>query len=340
MTTYTHLSSLERKEIGDMKRRWYSLRKIAWILERNVGTISRELKRNSIGSGYDPPAAKAQARVRRMNSKYQGMKIESDRELRSYVIEKLEAKWTPEMISGRLKFVEKEVGGYISTKGIYRWIESVWWQRYQTYLFARKKTWWQRKKRGRKTMIPHRVSIHERPVVAEDRDEVWHWEIDTMVSGKKTGSKVALCVMVDRMSRYSCIERIPNLKGISMNRAIIKRLYSLPRETLTYDNGVENTRHFILRPVLTVVTFFCDAYSSWQKGTVENTIGRIRRTIPKGSDVGKWSKKQIQKIEDQLNQTPKKCLNYKTPLEVITEEIQSSQKQYQPGTNILSIHDG
>ncbi len=86
-----------------------------------------------------------------------------------------------------------------------------------------------------------------------------------MVSGKKTGSKLALCVMVDRMSRYSCIERIPNLKGISMNRAIIKRLQYFPRETLTYDNGVENTKHYILRPVLAIVTFFCDAYSSWQK---------------------------------------------------------------------------
>ena len=114
-------------------------------------------------------------------------------------------------------------------------------------------------------MISHRVSIHERPVAADNRDEVGHWEIDTMVSGKKTGSKVALCVMVDRKTRYCCLERIPNLRGISMNRAIIKRLKSLPRETLTYDNGVENTKHYILRPVLTVVTFFCDAYSSWQK---------------------------------------------------------------------------
>ena len=86
-----------------------------------------------------------------------------------------------------------------------------------------------------------------------------------MVSGKKTGSKIALCVMVDRMTRYSCVERIPNLKGTSMNTAILKRLIHLPRTTLTYDNGVENTKHYILRPILTVVTFFCDAYSSWQK---------------------------------------------------------------------------
>ena len=121
-------------------------------------------------------------------------------------------------------------------------------------------------------MIPHRIGIEHRPQQADTRGEVGHWEVDTMVSGKKTRSKVALCVMVDRMTRYTCIERIPNLRGVSMNTAILKRLNRLPTKTRTYDNGVENTRHYVLRPILAVITFFCDAYSSWQKGTVENTI--------------------------------------------------------------------
>jgi transposase, IS30 family len=330
--TYTHLSYEERQQIRYHLDSGYSLRAIASMLGRSHTSLSRELRRNSCSKrswkGYNPPSAKQKAYVRRKNSKYQGMKMEKDRELRAYVIEKLREQWTPEMISGRLKYCctsnfNETSMDYVSPQWIYDWLYSWWWQRYCKYLPSQQtRVRKRRKKKTKREMIPSRLWIELRESEANDRRGVGHWEVDTMISGKKTGSKVALWVVVDRKSRYTCLYKMKNLQPRMMNAFLEKRLVSLPRTTLTYDNGIENKWHMRLHHILNVLTFFCDPYSSWQKGTVENTIWRIRRYIPKWSDVWRWSTKQIQEIEDWLNHTPRKCLNYKTPYEVMQEGIQ------------------
>ena len=130
-------------------------------------------------------------------------------------------------------------------------------------------------------MIPYRVSISQRPLEAYKRSVVGHWEVDTIVSGKKTKSKAALCVCVDRMSNYAKVVPIPNLKPDSMNQALIRALGDLPCHTITYDNGIENKGHMAIKRILNCLTFCCHPYCSWEKPIVENVNGRIRRFIAK-----------------------------------------------------------
>lgn len=337
-TTYTHLSTEERQQIGLHLSKGYSLRSIATMLGRSHTSLSRELRRNSIKKGYDPPSAKVKTRVRRMQSKYQWMKIEYDRNLRSYVIEHLEQGWTPEMIAGRLKYCgdtwEEKYLDYISAKGIYHWLYSSWWQRYCKYLPSkrvkvRKKIG---KKKKKREMIPNAVCITERSTEANKRKKVWHWEADTIVSGKKTKSKAALCTLVDRKSRYTKIYKMKDMKPSTMNTALTTSLIWLPCKTCTYDRGIENKWHEEIKKKLKCLTFFCHSYCSWEKGTNENTNGRIRRFVPKGCDINVYSDTYIQEVEDWLNHTPRKCLNYKTPYEVMREGIQSEKRTQEKDT--------
>lgn len=343
-TTYTHLSHTERQELFLHRKKGYSLRSIAVMMGRSHSTLSREVKRNSKKVGYDPLSAKHKAYVRRKYSKFQWMKIQGEKELQKYIIEKLKKGWAPQMISGRLKYIDSHLT-YVSRQAIYDWLYSAYGQRYCQYLPSKqtrvKRRWKQGEKKRKRDMIPDRVCLSQRPEEANERLVVWHWEADTIVSGKKTGSKVALCTLVDRRSRYTRMRRIENLKPESMNRAIEESIWKsswLPCKTITYDNGIENRGHMRIRSILWCLTFFCCPYHSWEKWTNENTNGRIRRYIPKWSDIGRYSKKEIQAIEDWLNHTPKACLNYKTPFEVMQEEIQWGQYkmiQKQKNTNSL-----
>ena len=357
MTTYTHITTVERKEIAYLhNEKGYSLRHIAQILERNVSSISREIQRNrtisssttitshstSRAKTYHARWAKHKAYVRRKYSKYQWMKIQNNDRLKTYVIERLQKNWTPEMISGRLRYEESSsnIGKdrrnihpwYISSKSIYQWLYTSWWQQYCTYLCSsrynkRRRYTHGRQGKNKRQMIPQRVGIEERPSVANTREEVWHWEADTIVSGRKTGGKMALCTLVDRKTRYTCIRRMPNLRPDSMNTGILHALHRLPCTTITYDNGIENKRHITIASRLSCMTYFCDPYSSWQKWTNENTNGRIRRFIPKGCDISFYSTGEVQKVEDWLNHTPRKCLHYKTPFECMQEEIQWREEE-------------
>jgi len=268
-----------------------------------------------------PKRAKAKARNRRKLSKYQGMKVNERQELETYITSKLRLKWAPEEIAGRLKEVDKHLP-YISGKGIYKWLYSAYGQKYCHLLPKQRcKPRKRRKKNPKREMIPNRVGIEHRPVKANERTEFGHFEEDTMVSGRKTKSKAALAVFCERKARYSKLKGMRNMKPKTHVRAQKKMAKTLRMKTITYDNGIENKNHEEVATELSVRTFFCNPYSSWEKGTVENTIGRIRRFIPKGADVSKYTDKQIQKIEDWLNHTPRKCLNYRTPYEIMQKNL-------------------
>lgn len=311
-----HFTSTERLEISILLEKGYSQREIAKKMDKNQSSISREIKRNSSAGKYNPRAAKAKARARRKRSKYQGMKVEERPELKQYVIKKLQEHLTPEEISGRIKVVDNTIP-YISAKGIYKWLYSSWGQAYCKFLpKQRYKPRKKYKKRGVKQMIPSRVGIEHRPITADLRIECGHFEEDTMVSARKA-SKQALAVFCDRKSRYSKLKKILNMKPDTHVEAQKEMAEGIKMKTITYDNGIENKQHTRISAELKVATYFCNPYSSWEKGTVENTIGRIRRFIPKGADLAQYSDEYIQKIEDWLNHTPRKCLNYYTPYEIM-----------------------
>lgn len=322
---HKHIQEDERLQIKILKDKGYSNRDIAKALGRDHSSIGRELNRNKAKGRYDPKVAKAKARNRRKCSKYQGMKVEDHRDLREYIIKYLKLFWTPEEISGRLKTTDIHLP-YISNKGIYKWLYSAWGQRYCHLL--PKKRFRSKKRKGKKTkrvMIPNRIDIDLRPKEANERTEFGHAEADTMVSGKRHKSTVALSVLEDRKARYTRLKKIKSLRPKQMNKALLAMAQDLRLKTLTYDNGIENKNHEEVASALSIQTYFCKPYHSWEKGSVENTIGRIRRFIPKGANLADYSEKDIAKIEHWLNHTPRKCLNFKTPYEIMFPVLSQSE---------------
>lgn len=320
---YEHLDQMKRDRLQAMLDSGHKQKEIAKILGVDPSTISREIQRNrrkirkkggTINGRYESTVAEHKALVRREASKYQGKKIEQNNRLRDYIIEKLKKHWNPDEISGRMKKDRKSF--YASKTSIYEWLRSAYGQRYCVYLYSqayRKKK--HRLDKVKKCLIPDRISITERPIGATNKSRYGHYEGDTIVSGKRTGSKSALTVAYEMKAKHLGLRKIKNLKPGSHNRAMKNIFENKKVLSLTQDNGVENTKH----KELGIKTFFCDPYSSWQKPGVENVNRMIRRFIAKGSDINNYSDEYVMLVEDILNNKPRKSLGYKTPNEVMRE---------------------
>ena len=172
----------------------------------------------------------------------------------------------------------------------------------------------------RHSKIPEAVSIDLRPQVVERRHQPGHWETDNVI-GRQTDTSV-LSVTVERVTRLTLMNKLADRTTAVKTRAVIERLESFSKEfklTITADNGAENTNHKGIARETGMKVYFCHPYHSWEKGTVENTNGRIRRYIPKGVSIDNISEEYIQALEHKLNSTPRKCLQYKTPYEMISK---------------------
>ena len=316
-----HITDAERSELKILLSKGFSIPEIGEALGRDRSTIEREIKRNRTKKTYDPLQAKVKARQRRRYSKYQGMKINDRSELRAYIIAALQKHRTPDQISGRLKEVDRHLP-YVSKKAIYEWLYTVRGQAYCHLLPSKRHQ--PKKRRGKKTervMIPNRRDIAERPQEVGDRSRYGDFETDTVVSGRKTRSPVALTVIHERKARFVRLKKIPNMRPRENRKAIIRISETFTTmHTLTHDNGLENKEHEHVAQALELTTYFCRPYASWEKGGIENMNGRIRRFIPKGCDIDTFSDADIQRIEDILNNTPRKCLNYRTPYEIMIAE--------------------
>jgi len=316
--TYHHFTSSEQLELEILLDRGLSNRAIARSFDCHHTTIGRETKRNSVRKKYKGKDAKLKARLRRRQSKYQGMKVRKRPDLQKFIVEKMQECWTPEEIAGRLKTKRKDLP-YVSAKGIYKWLYSVYGQQYCSLLCSQQLKPRKRRPKAERSMIPNRVGIEKRSVRANKRIEYGHYETDTAVSGKRHESTAALAVLHERKARFVCLKKIPNMKPASMTRAIKRMAKNLKKLTVTYDNGIENRSHEKVAASLKIKTYFCNPYHSWEKGGVENMIGRIRRSIPKGSDFSKYSDKKIAAIAHRLNHTPRECLDWDTPYERMVE---------------------
>lgn len=313
-----HFTYADQKEISILLKREYSHRDIAGEMLCDRRSIDREVERNSVNGSYDPHKAKAKARLRRRYSKYQGMKVRERPDLQDFIVRRLKKGWTPEQIAGRLKKQQKKIPS-ISAKGIYKWLYSVHGQEYCHLLCSQQTKPRKHRPKAERSIIPNRIGIEKRPSRANKRLEYEHYETDTAVSGKRHESTAALSVLHERKARYVRLRKIPNLKPSTFAFSLIQMAQNLKRRTVTYDNGIENRYHEDVASALDVSNYFCNPYHSWEKGGVENTIGRIRRYIPKGANLADYSDRDIVKIEHWLNHTPRKCLNFKTPYEIMTE---------------------
>jgi IS30 family transposase len=321
--SYRQLGLDERIEIYRLHADGKSSRQIGDAVGRHHTTVSRELKRNSRrtkawSGGYAPRRAHdLAARRREWDCRF---KLERQPDLRRIVKNGLAMGSSPEQIAGRLTL---ENGPTISHESIYRYIyhrsaQKDYWHR---LLPRRKSRRGHFGKRGGSpaSFIKQRRPIQERPREAETRTQPGHWEADYMLFAKYGHN---LLVLHERQTRFTIVEKLPHRRARLTACRIASCLRPIPkalRKTISFDNGTEFAEHYRLHRSLGVSTFFCDVRSPWQKGGVENTIGRLRRHIPRKTNLDTLSTQQLRHHVDRLNNTPRKCLGFQTPAEAFSK---------------------
>jgi len=299
-------------------------RKIAAIarqLGRSKSTISREVRRNGPRiqkRSYLPHKAQERSEKRRKSSYADRLRM-NDKRTHDYVTGRLMKGWSPELIAGRISIDRARIS--ISHEAIYRWIYSEG-REYISFLTRKHRRRWRKgnSRRPHKYNIPSRVSIDDRPEVINKRGEAGHWEVDTAFFHH---SSEVLQVMSERKTRYTLLAKLKDITAQEMRETMVKQHWCTPthlRKSFTYDNGRENTYHMYINTQFGSRSYFCHPGHSWEKGTVENTIGIIRRFLPKKAKFRAVSSEQLKIIEDWLNNRPRKCLGFRTPREAYRQE--------------------
>ena len=312
----------EREKIELHVRGKESLRNIGRMLHRNHSDISRELQRNMCRDGTYR-AAKANEYAKKRKGKKRKRKLETDEDLKLYVVEQMTTKqWSPEQISGEIKkrLEPRMIGKGISHETIYQFIyegQGRYMGLYQHLRRGRKKRQrrFSRKHRG-KQPISFITPIQFRPMEINEKKEFGHWESDTTVCEYRTE---ALSVQYERSTQLCRLTKVSD-KGAEATEGAWRNLVEeLPVKSLTMDRGGEGGNHWKLRLDYGIDTYQCDAYSSWQKGGVENLNGLIRQYLPHGIDLSTISHHQIYVIQEKLNDRPRKGMGFQSPNDRLRE---------------------
>ena len=324
----SRLTHKERVQIQTLLNENKSKAYIAKTLNRARSTISREVNKwvQEKEDFYDADLAQWLAKDDYLNKRNLD-KISTYSLLKFFVYKGLLSNWTPEQISGRLKeLYPNDSIMSISHEAIYRHIYTrpqASLNKKLIKLLVRKKTRRRppKKRRGTGSKIINQVSIDNRPKHIELRQEVGHWEGD-LVIGKN--HKSAIGTIVERKSRYTIIIKLKSKKADEVAKMFSKKLNQLNplfKKTMTYDNGIEMARHEKITRKTGMEIYFAHPYSSWERGTNENTNGLIRRYLPKGTDFNQINKKQLMIIQEKLNNRPRKIIGFKTPKEIMNSEL-------------------
>jgi IS30 family transposase len=305
------LSRAERLEIGILLKKGYSLRSIAREMGRSPNTISYEIRENSVRKKYDPLKADAKARLRKRMRRLEWSKIEAFPLVKQFVIEKLKARWNPDEIAGFLKRTRDE--RYVSKTAIYEWLRTSRGERYCMNLYSKRKYLKKRVPKIRRVLIPNRVGIEVRSTGARNRSRYGHWERDTVVSRK--GCAGGMATHQERKSRLVVGKKVASMSAVEHAQKIQEVANSFVMKSATMDNGIENREH----EKLGIPTYFCDAYSSWQKGGIENANKMLRLFFPKGTDFSTVTQIQIDAACSIINSKPRKILGYWSSQEVATK---------------------
>ena len=324
MNEFKHLSLYERQRIEKYLRAGKSLRFIASKLGRSVSSISNEIKFNSTRGVYNAKKAHHKAYVKRWRSKFQCMKVSMDVDLKKFVINSMTNEdQSPAGISGRLKNVEKGIQ-YASTKAIYNFVRSPGGRQIERHLYSKAVHKKGGPKRDTPITIDGRTMIDERPKKVESRLEFGHYEGDFIESGKD--GKGSLLVIVERKTRYPFLLYLEDRTTASVNQSVMNILDGLPIKSLTIDNDISFQKHKELSEFIDATIFFCHPQSPHEKGTIENRNKAIRRYIKKRSDLSTYSQEQYAEVERKLRDRFMECLNYRTPREAFTKELQKQNK--------------
>jgi IS30 family transposase len=325
MRKINKIKSWERDQIAILLASGASKRLIARKLCRSLSSVLGEIKRNSFNGQYLPTKAEELSQKRNKNCR----KINplKNPKIYAYVCLKLREGWSPEQIAGRLK---KDNGGktIICHETIYHYIYSTEGKQRKLSEFLVRKHRKRRPWYGRCLYhrgIGDRVSIRERPEEINNRSIFGHWETD-VVEGK--GHIGGIQSMLERKTRFYDCRLLPNIDSEYGVKAQAEMLIDLPpkaRQSVTFDNGRENYNHHKLTRDYGIKTYFCDPNCAWQKGSNENHNGILRRYIPKKTDLTTISQIELKWIVEEINNRPRKCLGYETPLEAFTRELKCYQ---------------
>jgi len=313
---YKQLTLEQRYQIKALLTAGYSIEHVANIIKVHRTTVYRELARNKYAKRYDPTIASQKAFIRRHYSK---KKKRLTPEMSAFIRDKIKTYWSPEQIYG---YCKKHGIDMVCHESIYKYIENNKAIGGSLYKYLR-----QGKKRKRKygslkraQNIKNRVSIENRPKVVDTRIRIGDWEADLVIGKNHKG---ALLTLVDRCSRYTLAKLLPNKTAAITKKAILELLEPLKdfSYTITFDNGSEFAFHEKIANTLNIKAFFAHPYSSWERGTNENTNGLIRQFIPKKSSFDGLTDGYVKKIVKNINLRPRKVLGFSSSAEVFAEGL-------------------
>jgi IS30 family transposase len=326
--TYRQLDLDERRTLFRFVEARRPVGEIATRLGRHPSTIYRELGRNRFRDGdrgfrgYFPLNAQDLAWRRRRRHR----KLVADDALRTHVVERLEAGWSPQQIAGRLKQEPTDGGASVCHETIYRHVYGPEGREdglHRHLPKARRRRGSRYGRRPRSTPIPRERWIENRPAEAGDRQVFGHWECDLLLFRKEAG-KANVTSLIERKSRFTFLLPNEDKRSAAVLGRVADALRPLPedaRRTVTFDRGTEFAGYAALDRGVAVTSYFCDPHSPWQKGSVENLNGRARRFLPRHSEPEVLGRAHLRRLADRLNDTPRRCLGYRTPREVFEQHL-------------------
>jgi len=320
MRKYTQLTRGKRYQIRALLKAGFSQSEMAFFLKVHKSTISREIRRNRGDKGYRPVQAHEKAQARRFRA---AKRIKMTPVMIELVEHYIRQDFSPEQVSG---YLNRKHGLKISHETIYKYI----WSDKKTggtlYKHLRRSHRKHRKRYGTKQLrgrIAGQVSIDLRPAIVDAKTRIGDWEIDT-VTGKN--SKGYLVTAVERKSKFTLVNRVPDRQSDQVAKAVIKlmRPYKENVFTITADNGKEFSQHKKISKSLKADVYFAHPYHAWERGLNENTNGLLRQYFPKQMDFQKIDKKGIEYAMDRLNNRPRKCIGFTTPIEIFSKETKNN----------------
>lgn len=318
----SHLGKSERDEIEILVERGYSLAEIGRVLGRPKSGIWYELTKRRKNRGYDAEYAQHVTYVKRKYSRAAGRKIALDSSLKDFVERHLLDDQSPEGIAGRLLHIEKRIAS-VSAFAIRRFIKSVYGRRIEAHRAKvfRRKRW----KRTPKTILDGKRMIDKRPSKINKRWGLGHMEGDFIVSGKS--GKGILLTLTDRKVRKSLLEKILPVSVRNVERALLRMKMRYPKmQSITFDNDLLLLEHKRLERRLGIVIYFCHPRSPWEKPSIENLNKVLRRYIAKGSDISRYSRRFIQKLEEKVNRRFMECLGFLSPNEAYKRALKQKTR--------------
>lgn len=319
MRSYTHLIHEERTLISHYHDNGISIRGISRLVGRSASSISRELKRNSNHKNYNAETASKRYLARRTRL----CALDKDAALRDYVVDRLREGISPELIALRLKnFSHLEGIAFISHESIYQWLYKPPQKKQKLHkLLVQAHGIRGRRKRVSRSAIKDRVPITERPDIANGRREVGHWEADLMAFLRNSQH---ILVVHERVTRFTATLKLANKTAAQTLKCLMAFFQGLPKnlvKSITFDNGGEFAKHMDLAQLVKAKTYFCDTYASWQKGGIENMNGRLRRDLPRSTNIKNMQDQDLEHITLNHNMTPRKCLGGLSPIEALAKHM-------------------